>query len=223
MSNFSKKLSLIVALCVMVTIGGVYATWTYSENAVNTIADYMTGNMQSYTGASAAGHIEVLEKTVDIRVTDNMDGTTDVGANKGDYIAELNADGHIIVLFTPFTQASDDVKANGISLTFALGVTGSAQYDNTDIFTVNTNAQDCVAMTKITAANIDDLNSHYASQNHLTEDDYGKFIVEIKAEDFITEGLIALGGEFELETLAKYHEFQEQLGNVNFTITINQK
>ena len=223
MKKFTRMLSLVVALCVMVAIGGVYATWNYSENFVNTENEQMSAGMQDYIGnSSAGGNIKVIEKTVGISVVDNKNGNTVVGENEaGDHIAEIEMTGHVAILFTPFNNASDDVKANGITIQYTLGQTGFAQYNGSDIFTVNTNAITCNTMTKITAENLATINATLGAGNQLSVTDIGKFYVEIPASDWVDD--ITFTNTVTLDTLIKYHDFQEALAQGNFEITISEK
>ena len=231
--KISKNLSLIIAICVLVTVGGVYATWNYSQETTNEITDYLTANMQDYMGSSASGHIEVLEKTIDIRVVDNKDAEGDtVGEGvAGDNVAEVEITGHLVILFTAFDGATTTVKNNGISLQYRLGQTGSMVYGTNDapIFNVNSNWASCDPMIKIDSEGdraalkglvgadkqelVDAIDYNNAEVN--------KFYVVIEGADL--QNLISLNGTISLPTLVDYHNFQAALGKGNFQIEVNEK
>lgn len=213
-----KKISILIALALIVTIGGVYATWSYNQSTTNTIEEHLTANMQDYVGSSANGHIEIWEKTVDIRVTDNLkDGQAVADGDAGDFIAEVEITGHLVILFTPF----DEAESNNISLQYVVGTTNTIQYNETDIFTVDTAAKDCDALTVITEDNIDDINALLTAEKQLDSSAYGKSYVVIDADDL--KSVISMNGEIKLDTLIKYHQFQEGLGMGNFKVTVSEK
>ena len=84
-----KKLSLLVALILVVTIGGVYATWTYTESSVNEIKWDLKPNVQSYVGGSTAeGSLKVLTTPM-ITIVDNE--PTDTGDNIKIHVNKANS------------------------------------------------------------------------------------------------------------------------------------
>ena len=230
--KISKNLSLIIAICVLVTVGGVYATWSYTQESTNEITDYLTANMQDYLGSSASGHIEVLEKTIDIRVVDNQNAQGPVGENDaGDKKPEVEITGHLVILFTAFDRATEAVKTNGISLQYKLGQTGSMVYGTSGapIFSVNSDWVNCATMIKVDSEedrnNLKNLVG--ADKQEIVEAiDYNnaevnKFYVVI--ESAALQSLIHINEEISLPTLVDYHTFQEALGRGNFQININEK
>lgn len=128
-----KKLSVLVALILCVTIGGVYATWNYAQ-----------GNVSSTTKYFDAG-TTITDKVVDtakgtITVdTSNLKITIDDSNN--DFYGEMTMEGTVSVTFTPNTGADETVASNGIALQYALGTTSGYTYDGNDIFDVTTTTQ----------------------------------------------------------------------------------
>lgn len=128
-----KKLSVLVALILCVTIGGVYATWNYAQ-----------GNVSSTTKYFDAGTV-ITDKVVDtakgtINVdTSNLKITIDDANN--DFNGEMEISGSVSVTFTPNTGADETVASNGIALQYSLGTTSNYTYDGNDIFTVKSDVQ----------------------------------------------------------------------------------
>ena len=127
-----KKLSILVALILCVTIGGVYATWNYAQ-----------GNVSSTTKYFDAG-TTITDKVVDtakgtITVdTTNLKITIDDSDN--DFYGEMTIEGYVTVTFTPNTGADATVATNGIALQYALGESGHV-YGEGKIFTIDSTVQ----------------------------------------------------------------------------------
>ena len=109
-----KKMSLLMAAALCVTIGGVYATWSYAQNEITTPA---SGNMAlTLTGvdsSTAKGTISVVGTNVGLKVDD-----------KGGHVTELetaNASGYFTVTFAPSDIADDTVQTNGIAINWYVG------------------------------------------------------------------------------------------------------
>ena len=124
-----KKLSLLIALALILSIGGVYATWNYAQGDAVDVNAYLDGSTKitdAVVNATAKGTI-----TVD---TSNFSLTIDDETN--DHVAELIKDGYIDITFTPSTGADADVAADGIALQYVLSCTGgSFEYNGNHIFT----------------------------------------------------------------------------------------
>ena len=112
--TFMRKLSLLIALMLCVTVGGVYATWMYSGNT--DIVDREAEAMIALAGADfdgAAGNFAIssnLKLTID-----------DTNNDKDAELIFASTDGqpiHLTITFTPSANADDDVKEKGISAEF---------------------------------------------------------------------------------------------------------
>ena len=119
-----KKLSLLIALCMLLTIGGVYATWSYvgstdiidafSESKV-TIADaVIEGTYGIYKVESN------LVLTVD-QANDAHEAELVFGSNDGQDI-------YLKVTFTPSTNAPKAIKDDAVPSELYFGVTTPMQY-----------------------------------------------------------------------------------------------
>ena len=116
-----KKFGLLVALALIVTIGGVYATWNYSgQTGINSSHEHLNSNMADYVaGENAYGNIRILDNDMDIIIDD---------ANNN-HVAELVITGDMVFIFTPYNNAPDEVKNNGIGMQWMIHQTTDYIYD----------------------------------------------------------------------------------------------
>lgn len=64
-----KKLSLLIALCMLVSIGGVYATWIYSEGAAHPNDEISVAfGMVDYLAQGAAGTYGYVSNSLDFQI-----------------------------------------------------------------------------------------------------------------------------------------------------------
>ena len=129
-----KKLSLLVAIILCVTIGGVYATWNYAQGSVTSQTKYFDGTtvITNKVVSTAKGTIAIDTSALNIVIDDT----------NNDHVAELNVSGSVRVTFTPASSGVDtDVAANGIKMQYAIGLTGSQVYEGANIFTVDSTVQ----------------------------------------------------------------------------------
>ena len=138
-----KKLSLLVALILSVTIGGVYATWYYanSQNEIKHDVSLAVGIDYSFTGTAGTLQI-VVEDTLTPFAVEPLSST--------DYTAQLVTKKDIKLVFTPYANASDDIKEYGIdvywyfnnataleSCVFDLNDDGTTDYSKEKVFSYN--------------------------------------------------------------------------------------
>ena len=127
-----KKISLLIALVLCLTISGVYATWVYSQSddvADITGAKAITMTEATFTGTYGTYSVDTSKLSMQV---DPKDGTA--------HVTSLVIAGDLTITFTPNTYAPDDVKNNGVASTFAFSLSNSAwNYDNQSIMTVDTN------------------------------------------------------------------------------------
>ena len=121
-----KKISVLIVLAMIVTIGGVYATWNYAQDGVEGVDVVPTVALTDKIVSTSQGTIEVDMSTLEISIDD---------ANN-DYNAELVIDGQIDIEFTADPYADADIKANGLPMQYELTVTTPWEYKGTQIFTV---------------------------------------------------------------------------------------
>ena len=209
-----KKISILIALALIVTIGGVYATWNYeNENSVAESHIHMGLNMAGYSaGLNAKGSIEMFYNGMSILVDDEDN-------NKQ---PEIKLTGEMIFIFTPYNNAAQTIKDNGIPMQFVLGQSGTMQFvpdggtENVNIFKFVNNDPAQLTPTKITAGNATTLYPGHDLSAHIDG-----FAVRIQASDVTAK--IQFGGTFTLSTLTLYHDFQKAMGGGQIGLTVSEK
>ena len=190
-----RKLSFLIALCTLLTVGGVYATWTYTQNT--DVADESIGMSMNLTGVAYSGSYGTFNiDTSSLKLTiDPKPGTT--------HITSLLAEGEIVITFTPNSVAPENVKENGVDATFAFSLSNSNwQYDDGE------GARNIVTLAHDGTEDID----------WGTPDSNGVFTYTISAAEFLNH--IQLG-EFLLDTKAEYDAFSIALQQGQIVITVS--
>lgn len=193
-----KKLGLLMAMALTVTVGGVYATWTYAKGT--DVADEtvnMTLNLTdvAYIGSNGTYKIDTTGLTLKI---DPKAGTAHTTA--------LYVDGSIVITFTPNTHAPEDVKENAVASTFQFGLTNSN-------WTFDDDGEGGEAAKSI-------ITLEHAEKHDIawTKGADGVFSYTIDADE-IAEHITLT--EFVLDTKVKYDAFNTALGNGQITITVS--
>lgn len=197
-----KKIGLLIALALCVTIGGVYATWIYTSNNAQSMSNSITVSM----GDLGSTVTDIGEFTITapngIKI-EPREGTT--------HTTGLAVPSDIVITFTPNDFAPVDIKENGptdaqfqirFEVQNADGTAYTNQYDNQDIFTVahGTHALDRADWTQTTTG--------------------GKvaYTYTIAAADFANHVDV---NPFVLDTLSDYDAFKTAMGTtVNFVCYI---
>lgn len=124
-----KKLSILVALIVCVTIGGVYATWTYAGTEVAPQQDPVINKMGEVTFSGAAGAYHVENNTLAFIVEPK--GNT--------FDAELTTSGSAVIRFTPDATISDAALEDALNATITVVGTDleAATYGGQKIYTLD--------------------------------------------------------------------------------------
>ena len=107
-----KKLSLLIALCMLLTVGGVYATWIYSGNQISAQTEPFVSKMGGldYTGNS--GSYAFTENSLDFAVEPN---------NQDDKITTIAwGTGSVTLVFTPQKDINDAMLAKALSATLTV-------------------------------------------------------------------------------------------------------
>lgn len=125
-----KKLSLLIALCMLLTISGVYATWTYTQNTdVADEAVNMNMNLTDVAYSGSYGTYKVDTSSLKLAI-DPKAGTTHTTA--------LYIEGNIVVTFTPNSVAPVEIKQNGLDTTYTLSLSNpNWKYNSQNIVTLN--------------------------------------------------------------------------------------
>ena len=195
----TRVLSLLIALAILITVGGVYATWLYAETDMTAVH----GHIGSFGLASAE--------------INNSKGTFTVDASSAhlvidqnsanDYTAKLSATGNIVVKFTPstiFSNSNPDLTTFNVE--YAL-VTDNADPTN---YKANDGTGEKALFTKFDTA----------TQTTLPLVKTGDFYTATVDASVLLD-LIQIN-TFELDTYTKYTAFSAQVGvfgNIGFEVT----
>ena len=203
--KFIKKITLFVALALVVTIGGVYAAWVYpsSTAGIGSADKTYTSDMFSVETSGVSNgtiHVDSASDNFAIKIDDARNHG---GAN---YLAMPIASGDFSFYFTPEEGAAAEYM-DGIDLVVDISVSSGTKVKNdagTDvsIFTVKT-----------ATINI--------SESDLTENG-GSFWYTLTAADVLECLNFCEGTAVTLETHAENVIFDEALGTYGFTFTISE-
>ena len=203
------KLALLALLSTIVTVGGVYATWTFAEG--NTTAANTTVNV-AMTGVNA----ETEKGTLSVTVMNNGGFTLAVDDANNDHLPDILKTGVITVTFTPSASASDAIKENGIDVKCVFSYKakdGAANapasleawtYEGTQIFNIEN--------TEANPIHLDNEDASYAN---------GVFTWTIDPED-VGIDLTAAMKDVSIDTLAKYNALNAELGKGSFLVTVSE-
>ena len=196
-----KKFSLIIALCLMLTIGGVYATWYYSgaENVAD-ISEPITINLEDAQTVGSHGSYALVKNVTDATFfrIDQMDSNHKAG---------LVCNSTIILVFRPNAHASAEIKGGEFDTwIYFSGNFDTLTYDGQSIFK-SVAAKDKDTGIKITwsvnaEGNLEcDITNYVVAALQLENDfyldtltDYNNFaaaIDGIKLNVHVTDGIVA--------------------------------
>ena len=199
-----KKLSLLVALALLVTIGGVYATWSYAGNIATESHMHMSVNLATATEDTPKGSIINVLNSMDIKIDDT----------NNDYNAEVVLNGKMAFIFIPGKGASTDVIDSGITMQFQVEQRTPLKYLNANIFNLKKDTPTILTSTKIDNTNKDTLASSVDLGQYI-----GCFYVVIDATD--VEQYIEIA-PITLDTLQEYEDMESALtagGAIGITVS----
>ena len=115
-----KRLGAIIAIALVLTIGGVYATFNYAQGGVVSLEnETISKELIGMTDNTAKGTISLVSDKFKITVDDFNNNLHTVGKLEGK--TKIN--------FTPAALADADVRDNGIRLKLTITVTGNEYVD----------------------------------------------------------------------------------------------
>ncbi len=189
---------MLIALILCVTIGGVYAAWSYAASAgvTETVNKGVSLTPVSQSGSIGSYAVSFAEFSIVIDQTSQDDYTPKLS------FYQESDDGSLDFTFTPTTVASDDVKANGIESTVTF--TSVLQHEGIAIFsfpqTITIGTADSDAPIKWTK----------------TGD-----IFTVSISNDALANYIQLNYTNKLDTYAKYQAFETSLGTGTISITVS--
>ena len=194
---FRKKLSVLIAMLLCVTIGGVYAGWTYFQGgATGANANPRVGMASvSYNGEKGAITADTTSMTI---LVDDMSTVPDSGVTTK-YKAGLHGVGAIKINFTHKEGADADVVTNGIKMqaTISVAKVGDRKWNEKEILKVDT--------TK----NVLTLNGGTASKT-----------ATIEVKDILDALILCEGAEVILDTKKANDDFAAALSDYQIHVNI---
>lgn len=222
-----KKLSLLMALMLLMTVSGVYAVWTYSSSS--DIADaydetQITINDYQLAGANGIYTVESnLAISVDQKATDDHTAVLVFSSVDGDPI-------HLTVTFKPADHAEVDIKAGAIdtelyfttTTNMQFQVDGRGHYDPT-----NGTAKDILKFKNKGdgnfSANIVGVDSGLGSWTKGTDQEDQKTIFTYTLDENALKDWIQLANTFVLDNVAAHDAFRAALnGAITARVTDGQ-
>ena len=192
-----KKLSLLIALCMLVTVGGVYATWTYNMDTVASQKASLTHEMEIIQSSGAAGYYEFGANTLNLKIDAKASALdpTDI------HTTDLKYYGNVTISFhaAETAAAADIAKALNATISVTADDLAAAVYDGTQIWTVDTAA-------KITL-----------TESDWTQDGYTYSYTLNCAE---LADMVELSTDFELHNPDAYYEFQTAQAHAVFRVQV---
>ena len=171
-----KKISVLVMLILCVTIGGVYAAWSYTGTTVSTAERTLSHGMATATTEGDVGILKVIHNDIDIKIDQTA---------TGNYNANLVITGSIQVSFTPNPGAPDDVVDNAVSAKCVLSVNNADAnpYEGNPIYVASADEIDLVwekqddgtFLATVSAAQVDSILDLGATFNLDTHEKWTEF------------------------------------------------
>ena len=201
-----KKFGILVALALIVTVGGVYATWTYATgDNVNAAEKEIMVNLAEY--ALAGGGLQVVDASGISLLVDDTDNN---------HKAELVINGPMIIIFTP---AQNVTEQNIRELDFTITITQKektqgvnlAKYNEKDIFTIKNGG-------KITGKAVEAITADTIVDGHPLSAYAGQWYLKLTADE--VREIIILTEEFELHNLEAWHTFNGAIGTIAFSASV---
>lgn len=128
----NKKISILLLLALVISVGSVYATWGYAQGAIgNAIASLDVGEGKNIyiTGANSDSKAGTI--TIDTSAT-----TIVIDDANNDHVADLTYSGDIVITFVPSPGADADVM-DGITLNLVGTTTAGWEYGGKAIFALD--------------------------------------------------------------------------------------
>lgn len=195
-----KKLSLFLALAMILTISGVYAVWTFAEST--DIMDINTSSLMDMGEATTIGTYGTYKFTNNLKmVIDPKVGTNHTTA--------LYVTGSITITFTPNVYAPADIVANGVESYFSHEAVSESTptYLGTTILTVDNNRH-----------TIHTTNSTEEGLKWTKDESTGVFSITFSAEDIAEHIHLA---EIDLESKTEYDNYDAVLSKVQIKFHIS--
>lgn len=204
-----KKLSALIALMLCITIGGVYATWSYA--GTNDIADVLNESKITIADVELTGANGVY--TIESNLVLLVDQANEQHEAKLVFNSNDSNPIYLKITFKPAVNAPQDVKNNAVPSELYFGTTTPMQYkmDQDGNYNENGTATDILKFKNVSNDALD-VNIDWVKQGD------GTFTYELDKSDL--EEQIQLNKTFVLDLKSEHDAFREALnGNIIARVT----
>ena len=190
-----KKFGILIALCVLLTVGGVYATWIYSGNQIDAQTEPFVSKMGGLDHEGNSGSYSFTNNSLDFAVEPDTQETKITTIVWGT--------GSMQLVLTPKTDINDAMlqKALNATITVELASSTAGEYKGETVYTIDPN----FAVT-LTA---DDWTSH----------NDGEYFTYTITADTIKDAISI--GSFHLPSEDDYTEFKSVIQDVKFRVKVS--
>ena len=204
-----KKLSVLIARMLCVTITGVYAAWTYAGS--NDIADQLVESKVTIAGAELVGANGVY--TIESNLVLTVDQANTDHEAKLVFSSNNSEDIYLKVTFKPASNAPQNIKQNAVDTEIYYGVTTPMQYkmDAQGNYSATGTAKDIFTFSNPSDGVLNNLITWHKETD-------GSFTYTMNQTDL--ETAVQLSQTFVLDTKAEHDAFREALaGNIVVRVT----
>ena len=205
-----KRITALIMMAIMTTIGGVYAAWIYDDGAPDAKTESALSVIVEAPETSGKSGTLDIGALVEVAIDDDLNDSTR-------YQAVLTCEGSITITFKPSETAGADTKANGIHIKLTPIVESDATYEGiTIISTTGEVFSPAVGQTG------DNLETDEREVGTYVKNSDGTFSWTLSNTDILS--LLQLGepdNPFILDTSAKHAAFTAALAghhNIKFTV-----
>ncbi len=118
-----RKISMVVVLAIILTIGSVFAVWSYDRSAVSREGTYDL-HMTDIVSQGKKGRIDASNNTLKFKIDDE---------DVVDWKAELVPEGSVDIEFVPASNADETVQKDGIKMMVTVTLSGEQSLYNAKV------------------------------------------------------------------------------------------
>ena len=197
-----RKISLIMVLAIVLTIGSVFAVWSYDRGKVSREGTYEL-KMTDIVSQGEKGRIDASNNTLKFKIDDLGDI---------DWKAELLPEGSVDIIFIPAANADESVQQNGIKMMVTITLSGEQTAYNAKVKDGDGYKEESVQILTLAQTNTFVLNSGNATKETVT----------ITAEQIAACLVFCEGKDVYLPTYEENVRFDNAMAKYKITITITE-
>ena len=198
-----RKISAIIILAIVLTMGSVFAVWSYDQGEVRREGSYEL-HMTDIVSKGEKGRIDASNNTLKFKVDD---------LGEIDWKAELLPEGSVEIIFVPAANADESVQQNGIKMMVTITLSGEQTAYTAKVSNgAGGYAEESVKILTIAQENSFILNNGNPTKNTVT----------ITAEQIANCLVFCEGKAVYLPTYEENVRFDNAMSKYKITITITE-